>query len=166
MSIEVFISFILTVGLLGLKLAGLLDRTTKSTVELAATDEKPEKSGITLISIIASLVFILAIATLFRYWDVVSTHTDDLLYSAWLAAFMVTGMIVQAIATNYRDSKKLLPISIDQLVYPLLFSVVVFYPIWAIAASAPRNLFVFHAAFLNGYFWESIVANAKPIEPK
>ena len=33
-----------------------------------------------------------------------------------------------------------------------------------IATTAARSFFVIHAAFLNGYFWESFVAAAKPVE--
>jgi len=55
-------------------------------------------------------------------------------------------------------------------IYPLtwektLFSLVVFYPIWALVADAPRNLFAFYAAFLNGFFWETVVANARLPSP-
>jgi len=55
-------------------------------------------------------------------------------------------------------------VTATDLLLPLLFSIVVFYPIWAIATTAARSFFVIHAAFLNGYFWESFVAAAKPVE--
>jgi hypothetical protein len=47
------------------------------------------------------------------------------------------------------------------LIFPILFSVIVFYPIWSIATTNPRGFFVFYAAFLNGYFWENVVSSIK-----
>jgi hypothetical protein len=74
---------------------------------------------------------------------------------------MIAGMFVQVLASNYREGNPLFAIEFGRLMFPLLFSLVVFYPIWSLAAGAPQNLFVFHAAFLNGYFWESVVSAAR-----
>ncbi|PYS62126.1 MAG: hypothetical protein DMF76_09525 [Acidobacteria bacterium] len=35
--------------------------------------------------------------------------------------------------------------------------------VMGLAAQSPHGLFPIHAAFLNGYFWESIVSAVKPV---
>ncbi len=74
---------------------------------------------------------------------------------------MIAGMFVQGLAANYRAGRKLWDVTASQLVFPLLFALIVFYPIWALTASSSRSLFSFYAAFLNGYFWESVVTATK-----
>jgi hypothetical protein len=53
-------------------------------------------------------------------------------------------------------------INAPDLLVPVFFSLIVYYSIWSVAASAPRGLFPFYAAFLNGYFWRHVVSQAKP----
>lgn len=109
----------------------------------------------------ATIVGILGLVTLIRNWDLLVKNQDSLVFLVWLFLFMVAGMFVQVIASNYRMGQGLLSVSASQLLFPLLFSIVVFYPIWAIATSASHSFFSIHAAFLNGYFWESVVSAAK-----
>lgn len=108
------------------------------------------------------LVFVFGVITLIRYWDFIRINQDSFYFVVWLFIFMVAGMFVQVIASNYRDGKRLFGVTASQLIFPVLFSIVVFYPIWAIASSATHSFFSIHAAFLNGYFWESVVAAATP----
>jgi len=93
----------------------------------------------------------------------IDDHEHDLFSWAWLFLTMAFGMSVQVLATNFREGQPLMSVESSQLLYPLLFSIVVFYPIWGIGASAPRNFFSFYAAFLNGFFWQTVVAAAKPL---
>jgi hypothetical protein len=107
------------------------------------------------------VVIIFGGVTIFHYWGTIVTLVDDIFFGLWLAIAMIAGMFVHVLAKNYLSGKPLFEVDRDRLLFPLLFSFVVFYPIWGVAASAPRNVFVFYAAFLNGYFWENIVANVK-----
>ena len=91
----------------------------------------------------------------------ITSRKDELFYALWLILVMFAGMFVQVLAHSYH-TRKTFSISKEQLILPLLFSIVVFYPIWAIATSSARGFFVIHAAFLNGYFWESVVTAARP----
>ena len=111
---------------------------------------------------LSAVVFVFGISTTIRYWSSIMANLDMLIFSGWLFVTMLFGMAVQVIATNYRTKGKLFDaISWDQIIFPILFSVVVFYPIWALSTTSPKSFFVIHAAFLNGYFWESIVSAAK-----
>ena len=49
---------------------------------------------------------------------------------------MIGGMFAQVLAANYRARRRLFEVSRDRLLYPLLFSIVVFYPVWALGASS------------------------------
>ena len=117
--------------------------------------------GPSVLAVFVVLVFAFGIVSLVHYWDLIKANIESLFYALWLFVFMVLGMFVQVLATNYRSDKPLFAISASQLLFPLLFSIVVYYPIWAIAATAPRNLFPVYAAFLNGYFWENVVSAAR-----
>lgn len=131
--------------------------------ELAEADqqrERPRKSAKFVLGSFAAVVGIAGILTFIHYRDVIARNQDSFYFWVWLFLFMVAGMFVQVIASNHRAGRALLDISASQLVFPVLFSVVVFYPIWAIAASASHSFFSIHAAFLNGYFWESVVSTA------
>jgi hypothetical protein len=122
-----------------------------------------DDSGKKILYVFAILVALFGAFTLFRYLDVIIRNQDAVFYGAWLVLVMIAGMFVQELATAYRASKSF-SVPKGQLVLPLLFSIVVFYPIWAIATSSARSFFVIHAAFLNGYFWESVVTSARPPE--
>jgi hypothetical protein len=117
--------------------------------------------GQVVLMLFAALVLIFGAITAWRYWPTIKSNPDQLFYVTWLFITMVAGMFVQVLSSNYRGGRPLFDVSASQLVYPLLFALVVFYPVWAISASAPHNLFSFYAAFLNGFFWETVVANAR-----
>jgi hypothetical protein len=74
---------------------------------------------------------------------------------------MAAGMFVQVLTTNYRHERPLLEVTPAQLVFPLLFSPIVFYPIWLVGGDRGPGAFPFYAAFLNGYFWQSVVSAVK-----
>jgi len=110
----------------------------------------------------AIIVIIYGILILRRYWHVLKDNEDSVYFALGLFLTMIAGMFVQVLASNYKLGNPLLRITASQLIFPLLFSIIVFYPIWAIAASATHSFFSIHAAFLNGYFWESVVSSAHP----
>lgn len=127
-----------------------------------AISAAPRPSGINYLRAFALLVLIFAGITVAFYWGQLRSRREDVLFAGWLLLVMVAGMFAQVMAENYRSRKRLFDIPRDRLLYPLLFSVIVFYPIWALASSSEPNFFVVQAAFLNGYFWESIVSAARP----
>lgn len=116
-------------------------------------------SGAKVLLYFSAAIAVFATLTAARYWDSIKTNGDLWMFGVWLFLTMVAGMFVQVIAANYRAGKPLFSVSASQLVFPLLFSTIVFYPVWVIGTSAQVNLFSFHAAFLNGYFWESVVSS-------
>lgn len=109
----------------------------------------------------AGVVLVFGAATVWRHWDELTTSQDTLYYVGWLFIAMVAGMFVQVLSATYRAGRPLFDVTASQLTYALLFALVVFYPVWAIGASAPHTLFSFYAAFLNGFFWETVVSNAR-----
>lgn len=117
--------------------------------------------GAAVLIAFAVLVLTFGCVTIVRYWQFIKTHGDLLFFASWLFLTMVAGMFVQTLASNYRKGKPLFSVRASQLIFPLLFSVVVFYPIWAIGSSAQQSYFAFYAAFLNGFFWETVVAAAR-----
>lgn len=118
--------------------------------------------GPVVLLIFVGVVAVFGLVTLVYYWQEIIANRDNISFAAWLFLTMVAGMFVQVVAENYRSHKPLFRVDASRLIFPLLFSLVVFYPIWSLTADAPRNLFAFHAAFLNGFFWESVVSSAKP----
>jgi hypothetical protein len=123
------------------------------------------EGAVEVLGIFAVIVAVYGAFAAYHYWSVLKAHGDDLMYALGLGLVMVFGMFVQVISENRRQQRKWADIDAGQLLYPLLFSIVVFYPIWLLAANAPKNFFVVHAAFLNGYFWEGIVSEAKRPNP-
>lgn len=98
----------------------------------------------------------------YRYWPQISRDTDLYMLALGLLLTMAAGMFVQVLGTNHRAGRPLFDVTASQLIFPLLFALIVFYPIWVLtSSSATGGLFPFYAAFLNGYFWESVVSTAK-----
>ena len=122
---------------------------------------KKISSGTKVLITFAIIVLILGTITILRYWSFFEKSADNFLFGIWLFLTMIAGMFVQVIVSNYNAGKRLFDVSTSQLVFPLLFSLFVFYPIWTISASAKISLFSLHAAFLNGYFWESTVSSTR-----
>jgi hypothetical protein len=122
-------------------------------------------AGIWVLLIFGMILVIFGAFSLYYYWPLISANSETLMFAFWLFLAMIAGMIVQVLAANYRAGRGLFGVSASQLIFPLLFALIVYYPIWALAASSPHNLFSFYAAFLNGYFWESVVSAAKAPTP-
>ena len=115
--------------------------------------------GSVVLLVFAGISVLFGAFTVYRYREQLEAAQDIALFVSWLFLTMVGGMFVQVITTNYRDGKPLFDVSASQLIFPLLFSVIVFYPIWAIASQATDSAFAVYAAFLNGFFWQTVVKN-------
>jgi len=110
----------------------------------------------------AAILLVALVPTLVRYWPAITANSDLILFALWLFFTMIAGMFVQVIVDNYQAGHPMFEISAPDLLVPIFFSLIVYYSIWSVAASAPRGLFPFYAAFLNGYFWRHVVSQAKP----
>ena len=117
--------------------------------------------GLRVLVIFFALVGVYMILIIIRYWDSIRTNEDLIFYGGGLFLAMTFGMFVRVMARNHQEGRPFFDVEASDLIYPLLFSLIVYYPIWALAADAPKGLFPIHAAFLNGYFWESIVSSAR-----
>jgi hypothetical protein len=131
-----------------------------------ATDEKSSASPVGSSGkpvLIGFLVIVLALmaATLYYYWGQIPINRSMIFLGVWLFVAMVAGMFVQVIAGNHADNNPLFDVTIDRIVWPLLFCIIVFYPIWVVGSSAESKAFALYSAFLNGFFWETVVKQAK-----
>lgn len=122
---------------------------------------EPKPKGLTVLIAFAVVVVIFGLGTAVHFWPYLREHLDKLIFAAWLFLTMVFGMFVQVLNEFYRAKRPLSEIEASQLLFPLLFSIVVFYAIWATVGSASHSFFSFYAAFLNGFFWETTVAQVK-----
>jgi hypothetical protein len=98
-----------------------------------------------------------------HFWNQISVSGDKMYLALGLLLTMVAGMFVQVITSNYKaGASSLFAVTTAELIYPVLFSPIVYYAIWAVAsASSSAGVFSFYAAFLNGYFWQSVVTSAQ-----
>jgi hypothetical protein len=143
-----------------LTLAGaLLPMTAKrESVEFGAS---PPNTGVPYLVTFGLIVIAFGAFTTKYYWEEIFVNANDVIFVIGLCLAMIGGMFVQVLAANHRARRPLFSVSRDDLLFPLLFSIIVFYPIWAVTATAPKGFLSIHAAFLNGYFWESVVSAAK-----
>jgi hypothetical protein len=118
--------------------------------------------GQRLLLCFAGLLIVALIPTLVHYWTAIIANSELLIFAVWLFFTMIAGMFVQVIVDNYQAGHPMFEINAPDLLVPIFFSLIVYYSIWSVAASAPRGLFSFYAAFLNGYFWRHVVSQAKP----
>jgi hypothetical protein len=126
---------------------------------------KPKPKGLTVLIVFAVVVVIFGLGTAAYFLPYLRNHLDKLIVAVWLFLTMVFGMFVQVLNEFYRAKRPLSEIEATHLLFPLLFSIVVFYAIWATVGSASHSFFSFYAAFLNGFFWETTVSQAKPPVP-
>lgn len=122
----------------------------------------PDSRGSTMLASYAVVLVIFGTIATIHYWDLIKQREDLAFTMGGLLLSMIAGMFVQVITSNYKASSPLFHVTSSQLMYPLLFSPIVFYPVWALSTGGSQHLFAFYAAFLDGYFWESVVSSAKP----
>jgi hypothetical protein len=123
---------------------------------------EPESRGGRLVLTVFIVVLLLfgAVNVIF-YWNQIRTMGNVVLWALGLLVAMVGGMFVQVLSANYRSGNPLFSVGAAELIFPLLFSPIVFYPVWALASNGTQNLFSYYAAFLNGYFWQAVVSAAR-----
>lgn len=119
-------------------------------------------SGIRVLLVFVGVVMVFGVVASITYWTTIQANAHQIIYAVGLFLAMVFGMFVRVLAGNRQQGRPFFTIDPAALLFPLLFSLVVFYPIWALVAQSPSGLFPVHAAFLNGYFWESIVSGIRP----
>lgn len=132
---------------------------------LSGSIEPPRRTAGGVLAAFGVLTICFAAFALWHYWPKVKVLGDLLFLAGGLLLTMVGGMFVQVLTSNIGEGKSLLDVSASRLLYPLLFSPIVFYPIWLVGYKEATGIFPFYAAFLNGYFWQSVVAAAKKPEP-
>jgi hypothetical protein len=122
--------------------------------------------GTKVLLVFATIVGLFGLIVLRTYWPQIMdpNNRDNVLFAVGLVLAMIAGMFVQVIASNYKAGKPLFDVTASQLIFPTLFSIIVFYSVW-VTADATKTLFSIHAAFLNGYFWESVVSAMQPPPP-
>lgn len=154
---------IISIGTVLLMSAGILLVFTRHTVGVRgfAGQRARPASGTGVLFGFAGVAFAYLAFLLAARWDVVIASADKIFLAVGLVLTMIAGMIVRVVSSNYQASRQLFQVDWQQLVFPMLFCPIVFFPVWSIASEGGSDLFVFHAAFLNGYFWESIVASAQ-----
>ena len=150
---------------LGAALGGLARRLAAGpggdTASLEQLRDRQLRAGRRVLLGFAGIVVVLGAVTVAVNFEVFTANPARTLFYAWLLLAMVGGMFVQVVVANHRGGRQLFAVTREQLLFPLLFSVIVFYPIWSVAGSAGDGYFAIYAAFLNGYFWETVVAGVQ-----
>jgi hypothetical protein len=127
-------------------------------------------SGQRVLALFGLVVFFFGVVTSWIYRQSIKDNREAVMYGGWLFLTMVFGMFAQVLVANHQNGKELFDVEAQQLLLPLLFSVVVFYSIWTLTFAAPQGsassgkptMFPFYTAFLNGYFWRNVMGAAKP----
>lgn len=123
--------------------------------------ESTTKSKPKVLKVFVIVALLYLILTIALNWDnIVITRNTILLYVG-LFLMMCGGMFVSVIRKNYKDDKELFDVRDSDLIYPLLFSVFVFYPLLIMVDTEQNSKLLFYTAFLNGYFWKTIVTEAE-----
>ncbi|WP_221392075.1 hypothetical protein [Dyadobacter sp. NIV53] len=122
----------------------------------------PTSSARLIINIFAIIAFTLMAVSVYRDYDLIIKNIDTIIFGCWLMAAIILGMFVQVTNGNYKAGNSLMfDITASQLLYPLFFSIIVFYPTWLSSLKASDPIFPFYLAFLNGYYWKDILSNSK-----
>jgi hypothetical protein len=153
-----------------LTILGPLARLTPTTPSARSGRRLSLTSGQRILALFGLVVFSLGIVTSWMYRQSIKNNSEAVMYGGWLFITMVFGMFAQVLVANHQNGKNLFDVEAQQLVLPLLFSVVVFYSIWTLTFAAPQGtapsgrptMFPFYTAFLNGYFWRNVMGAAKP----
>lgn len=134
--------------------------TRNRTRAIADTGRRP--SGQYVLFGFACVVALYGGLVTWQYWEQIKALADQLYLAFGLGLVMIAGMFVRVLSGNHQAQRPLFAVSATELIYPMLFSPIVFFAIWVLDDGSSRGkLFLFHAAFLNGFFWESIVSAAR-----
>ena len=140
-------------------------RPAAALLPLQPSSLRRQSTSIKVLTGFAMVVLVFAVVAIWRYWPQVKALGDTVFLAFGLLLTMAAGMFVQGLTSNYNENRPLLDVSASRLLFPLLFSPIVFYPIWLVGNKQGAGLFPFYAAFLNGYFWQSVVSAVRPVEP-
>jgi hypothetical protein len=127
----------------------------------APNPKEPARSGPKVLSIFAALVAVYGVTATVWKWPWIAAHADEFLFVGGLCLLMVAGMFVQIVSRNFHQGRALFELNASELILPVLFAPIVFYPIWIVGKSHGHDAFSLYSAFMNGYFWESIVATTQ-----
>jgi len=127
--------------------------------ESSILPQKPKKSIV--LKIFAILIATYLIIAIILNWDKVIMTKEKLLIYIGLFLIMCGGMFVSVISKNYTAQKSLFDVTDSDLLYPLLFSVFVFYPLLIMVDTEQNSKLLFYTAFMNGYFWKTIVTEVE-----
>lgn len=151
--------------LLGPLLGAITKLLVKSPLIKSPQARERAASGFEVLIGFGFIAFVFAIVSIWRYWDRIVGLEQQIFFGTGLFLTMVAGMFVRVLTGNYGENRPILDVSASRLIFPVLFSPIVFYPIWVVGGEGSGGLFAFYAAFLNGYFWESVVTAAKRPAP-
>jgi hypothetical protein len=118
-------------------------------------------SGIKVLIIFATVCLLFISFVVWRYWQQIVQNEHSVIAIIGLFLTMVGGMLVRVVTSNYEHSQTLSIGNTSKLVFPILLSPIVFFPVWSLSTGGEIGFFTFHAAFLNGYFWESVVSSTR-----
>lgn len=116
-------------------------------------------NGLRVLIIFSGICVSFLCFVVWRYWPEIVKREQDFIWSFGLYLFMALGMFVQVISYNHQKGRALLNVTATQLLFPLLFSPIVFFPILGLSSDGEIKAFTWYSAFLNGYFWETIVTS-------
>jgi hypothetical protein len=109
-----------------------------------------------------------ALLQLFLLWRDLATPDarGEFLRTVAFGVFLF-GAIVGGALTRYfwellSDGGRLAEADPSELALPLLVSLMVFYPLWAMVSGGTKNFFAVVAAFQNGFFWQTLLSGQKP----
>ena len=81
----------------------------------------------------------------------------------YLALFVV--MLLGIVANYYYVHGIKGKPDVNQFWKPIIISPIIYYAVYNATANQPRNLVGVFLAFQNGFFWQTIIDNAKPPTP-
>lgn len=125
--------------------------------------------AVVLMAFLGALVLVLLVMLALQWQSTSPADRDAFLavlsYGVFLFLMMVGGMFARYFWDLLQAGKGFQQAEVTRLLMPLLISLMIFYPLWTIASGSPRNFFSVVAAFQNGFFWQTIFAELRPIKP-
>jgi ABC-type Na+ efflux pump permease subunit len=83
------------------------------------------------------------------------------LYYLALFAVMLLGIVANYYYVHGIKGKP----DVNQFWKPIIISPIIYYAVYNLTANQPKNLVGVFLAFQNGFFWQTIIDNAKPPTP-
>lgn len=113
--------------------------------------------------IFSGIVFAFIVITIILFWNKIEIQKEKALLYIGLFLTMCCGMIVRVISTNIEIGRDFFDIKISELVLPILFSIIVYYPIVLMVEDLSNKVYtLIYTSFINGYFWKTMIASLTP----